>query len=226
MIARSPTWWLALVGLLAGGSALASPPSTDPVAIDRVPALTVRVEIRTGAGRGARVERRTIARGRDRVWIDLGPGRPSWLFTRNPVDPRRVSAARIEHGRRSIVEYAESDLRAAGLGRSWDDVVTLGVPPEALARLRPTGRTRRAHGLALVEYRRPVGQTGSIRELWWSPAAAIPARVVLDGPAPVTVELTRVEQGVAAELVADPRARFPDHAVVDVADGDERGPAH
>lgn len=226
MTARGLAGWIALASLLVGRSAVAGPPPAVAGSLDRVPALTVWVEVRTGSGRSAQIERRTIARTSDRVQVDLGPGRPSWLFTRNPVDPRRVSAARVDHDQRTIVEYGESDLRAAGVGRSWADVVTLGVSPDALARLRPTGRTRRAHGLDLVEYRRPPGQPGPIREIWWSADAAIPARVVLDGAEPATLRLVRIERGAAADKLADPRVRFPDHVVVDVADGEERGPAH
>ncbi len=63
-----------------------------------------------------------LEEGPARVLISLGPVGPDWLFVRNPVDPRRVSATMIDHRARLLVEYDESELRNAGIARGWADV--------------------------------------------------------------------------------------------------------
>lgn len=195
------------------------PPVAVPEVPDdlaRPPAITAELETRVERrGAAAVAQRRTVLRTADRVLIRFDEAAPDWLFVRNPVDPRRVSATMIDHQERLLVTYDESDLSAGGLGRGWADVASLGVEPEVLARARPTGRSRTAHGVRFDERRHePSGS-----ELWWSAETGLPLRVVFDERGARTeILLRRVSHGADAELLRDPRGRFPAYASIDVTD--------
>ena len=50
-----------------------------------------------------------------------------WLFERNSVDPRRVSATVIEHAEKAIVIYGESDVRNLLGFYGWAEVLALSA---------------------------------------------------------------------------------------------------
>lgn len=193
----------------------------EPFVLPDVPAglarpLAVTAELQTL--RGTAIEqRKTVTRAADRVHVALSEQGMEWLFVRNPVDVRRVSASRVDHGRRTIVEYDESELRSTGLARGWADVVSLGVPPEALQALRPTGRKATLAGFEFSERLPAEDGEGDVRELWWSDEASAPLRVAQARNGSYIV-VTSLGASVDAALLLDPRRRFPAYVVMDIAD--------
>jgi hypothetical protein len=183
------------------------------------PAVTVDLEIRhVGLGRKA-VQRKTVTRTAERVHVSLGPNAAEWLFVRNPADLRRMSGTMLDHARKKIVEYDESELRNGGLGRGWADVVSLGVEPEALRDLLPTGKRQVLNDIAFEQRDRPKDVQARVKELWWSDEAALPLRVVIDdGPAATEVVTRSVERQIDESRIRDMRDRYPGYTVIDIAD--------
>jgi len=248
----SRVWVPAIVGLAAGGAgawaaggrapepAAAVRPAhgfkapsrsgahePPPVVIPEVPrelagapALTAEIETR---GENRTAHRTSVTRTSDRVHVSLGPQGPEWLFVRNPRDGRRMSATLIDREHQVLIEYDESELRSGGIGRGWADVVSLGVEPETLGQLEPTGRARSIAGHRAVEMRLPRGAGGRIRELWWSDEAAAPLQIAIeDGTSRREISVHRLRLGADESLLRDPRERYPDFAVMDVADHREK----
>jgi FtsP/CotA-like multicopper oxidase with cupredoxin domain len=123
------------------------------------------------------IQRQTVTRTKDRIHIAT-EGK-EWLFERNPVDPRRVSAYLIHHHAQVVVLHEDSDLRHALGINGWADVLTLGVDPASSRRLTPRGFTVRHEGgvtaVAITHMRR-----GANGERLRSPASRFPAYGVLD----------------------------------------------
>jgi hypothetical protein len=127
--------------------------------------------------------------------------------------------SRVDHGRRQVVEYSESELRLGGQGRGWADVASLGVEPAELAKLAATGRQRALGGFVFRERRAPATDDGRVRELWWSEDAALPLRIATrEAHVTRAVEVRSLRLGVDAAVVEDPRRRFPDYTVIDAVD--------
>jgi hypothetical protein len=127
-----------------------SPPALPPEALEVTP-LTLELRITSGPG-AFRTE--TIARTVDRVHVKENEAR-EWLFVRNPVDVRRVSAYLVEHSERTIVVHDESDLRHEMGMRGWLDVLTMGLDPGAVADLEPTAEPKQVDsGAGLVTIQR------------------------------------------------------------------------
>jgi len=188
-----------------------------PALLANPPDLTAEVETRSGTGVQASVQRKKVARTAARVHITFGEGAIEWLFVRNPLDGRRVSASLIDHRRRAIIEYDESELRTGGLARGWADVVGFGVQPESFARMRPTGRSETLGGFSFVENQLPEPGGDEVREVWWSREAAAPLRVsTLARHSEIVLQSLR--PNVDESVLLDPRHRFPAYAVLDVAD--------
>jgi hypothetical protein len=194
-----------------------APPPDVPAALVAPLALTLSLERVDPAG-GRR--RETIARSSDHVHIERSDEAVEWLFIRNPRDPRRVAARWVDHAKRVIVEYDESELRVMGIARGWADVAALGARFDSLASLAPTGRTRQHSGLSFVELGPSGGGEGA--RVWWSDEAAV---AVPSHPADVDA-LLRLRRGADPELFLDPRRRFPGYAAFDVADYRERRHDH
>lgn len=203
------------------------PRSFDPIELPPVlvgvPALTLELEVGRRDGDRTVVQRKTFTRTSDRVHVSTGSHSPEWLFVQNPVDRRRVSATMIDHANRILIEYDESELRNAGLGRGWADVVSFGVGPEALAELEPTGRHEWAHGARFGEKSAANGAKRPIAGFWWSDELAAPLRMST-GEAGARFELITRSLRLEADprLVTDPRVRHPTYAVMDVADYREK----
>lgn len=67
-----------------------------------------------------------VLRTRDRVLVKTG--QREWLFKRNPVDPRRVSAKVVDHAEKLIIGYEESDVRNLLGLNGWAEVLQSTSP--------------------------------------------------------------------------------------------------
>lgn len=215
-------------GIITSPVRAARPPQTVAlpeleVSSSELPSLTLELEtIAKGAARGAR---RTITRTPTRAHVKAAGSEVEWLFTRNPVDQRRVSAVRIDHHHHIIIDYSESELRTAELARGWADVVYLGVEVAALRRMSLTGRTETLDGFHFAEYSPNPGSISDSGSIWWSRTAGAPLRRSAGGTDSQLV-LARIRTTVDASLLQDPRHRFPSYAVMDVADFREKDHEH
>jgi len=108
------------------------PPPNLPEGAEGIAPLTIQAIVRRHTTSGAsETLRQTISRTADRIHVAADNGR-EWLFERNPRDPRRVSAALVEHASQAIVRYEESDLRMTLGIRGWSDVLALGGESDLL----------------------------------------------------------------------------------------------
>lgn len=186
----------------------------------QLPSLTLELDTK----RGPASARRTITRTATLTHVEQHGAESEWLFTRNPIDGRRVSALRIDHHHRTIIEYSESELRNADIVRGWADVVYLGVDLQALARMSPTGRRETLSGFQFEEYT-PASGSDEASSVWWSHAAGAPLRI-LDAHAQQEVSLRALRTSVDSSLLEQPSRRFPDYSVMDVADFREKHHEH
>jgi hypothetical protein len=175
-------------------------------------------------GKSPRSLRQTVWRTRDRVRIALEGAESEWLFLRNPVDPRRVTASLIDHRTKRILGYDETDLRNGQGVRGWLDVLTLRVDTRALKSLRDTGRRETVAGIEFVEHVRDAasGSGDGIVDLWWSASHLLPLRFsVREGR---VLAISAVQIGPAAiedNALAAASERFPRYTVLDIADARE-----
>ncbi len=191
-------------------------PLALPAALVTPIELTLTVTRSVG---GSAHEREEVARGVDRVHVRNLDGGTEWLFIRNPLDQRRVSARRVEHGERVIIEYDESELAMSGIARGWADVACIGVNLDGLQRLSRTGKSESRFGFEFVEWRSSTGAVDAA--IWWSDEAALPSLVAGVGHRQV-VQVTSLRRGVERARLAEPRERFPGYRVLDVADYREK----
>ena len=194
------------------------PPPALPAGADRVGALTIKTVIRHQAGSGTvREIHQTITRTAERIHIAAENGR-EWLFERNPVDTRRVSASLVDHEGRSIIRYEETDLRMVLGLRGWLDVLTLGFNAD----LVPAGtRSSEVDSIGGISFTRHhfTHADGGAGEVWWSDELALPGRFTHTSAVGVTTLLVdEVREGVDTTLLLLPAARFPKYREFDLAD--------
>lgn len=190
-----------------------------PRSLANAPAVTLEIETRELGDRRAPVTHKTVTRTAERVHVSLGSKAPEWLFVRNAKDPRRMSATLADHDHRTLVEHDESELRMLGLGRGWADIVGLGVEPEALVELQPTGRKQLLSGISFAELRASAESKSTTRELWWSDEAAAPLRIMAErGPARLETRVRSLRRQVDPLLLRNLRERYSGYKVMDVAD--------
>jgi hypothetical protein len=159
-------------------------------------------------------DRQTVSRTRDRIHTSMEAR--EWLFERNAVDPRRVSAQLVDHASRSIVQHEESDLRHTLGVSGWADVLMLGLDARALTRLAPTGESRVLDGIRFD--RHASGAAVGISEVWWSQPHLLPMSFVTrDAAGSTTVNVRRVRSGVDPTRLQPPSSRYRDYDVVDLA---------
>jgi hypothetical protein len=82
---------------------------------DALEASTIEIQLHGQPGKVLRSARRILVTTKNR----------EWLFQRNSVDARRVSATITEHPEKAVVEYAESDVRNLLGINGWADVLKL-----------------------------------------------------------------------------------------------------
>lgn len=198
-------------------------PPDVPAAVPELPAgarhvkpLTLHVVVhrRTAQAR-PQVVRQTISRTSDRVHVTAGAGR-EWLFERNSLDPRRVSGFLIDHGRRTIVEHEESDLRNSLGVNGWAEVLLIGLDPAALGHLTATREARTLAGMRFVRHV-PEQKDAALSEVWWNEHQALAsAFTIRDAGGTTRTFLERLRGGVDTELIRSPALRFPAYNVVDL----------
>ncbi|MGC4067130.1 MAG: hypothetical protein QM784_21320 [Polyangiaceae bacterium] len=146
-----------------------------------------------------------------------------WWFARNQRDPRRVSGILVEHQRRAIVEYDESELRTLGIARGWLDVVSLGMGADALNGLTDTGETQMALGLDFREWSEKSGTQAPRNFVLWNGTESLPLRTRSRTQAGfIEQRLLEVRFDVDTSQLREPRERFPEYRVMDVADFREK----
>jgi len=194
-----------------------APPPELPSRADEVEPLTFEVVIRRASRTGAGVpERQRVSRTRDR--IHLATARTEWLFERNPVDPRRVSALLVHHPSRSIVVHEESDLRNTVGINGWAAVLMLGVDVTDFGTLTPTTESRTHGGLQFRKHS-AASEGPGLSEVWWNPNHLLPLTLVIRDAAGVTnVTVQDLKRGVDAAALRSPSTRFPEYKQVDLAE--------
>jgi len=189
-----------------------APPPLPPGA-DRVRPLTLDVRLTTRAGKREHARAQTVTRAFDRVHVATTTG-VEWLFERNPVDPRRVSASAVQHADKVIVVYSESDLRMALGIPGWTHVLTMGVDAPAVT-ATVSGQARTMAGLRFT--RAAVAPDGGRGRLWWNAEQLLPLEYgAADGSTSLAV--VKIAAGADTARLAAPETRFPGYRVVELAD--------
>jgi hypothetical protein len=220
--AHDPGETFQLPARLGGQVPLAEPPEL-PARLAAAPELTLELASVVEDGAHGATRRKLISRGAHRILVRSIDDGVEWLFIQNPLDPRRVSARRVDHRTREIVEYGESELRLSRVARGWADVASLGVAAERLTTLQPTGRRLQRWGFEFVELRSDA--PGADPPLWWSDAAAIPLHLAGDSPLSLA-DVRGLRRGVDEALLVDPRERYAGYREIDVADAREAHSDH
>jgi hypothetical protein len=201
---------------LAGGPPV-SPPRL-PASADSISPATIDIVVTRGATAGRSSElRQTVSRTASRIHL-AGAERREWLFERNPVDSRRVSATLIEHRAEALVLYGETDLRIALGIRGWADVVALGFDSTILSSYQRTAMTRMIGTVQFARYA-AAGKRDPATDVWWSESHALPGQFATTERGTVTrIAVERLRPGVDDSVLRQPPARFPKYRVVDYAD--------
>lgn len=200
-------------------SAKAAPPIQIPAvpdACDRAPSLTLEVVVHTGAGPDLR---KTITRTATRVHVKFGESAkgPEWLLIRNPVVPTRVDATLVNHSHEAILEYDDTALRNMGIATGWAEVVALGVNPNSLTEAKGPPAERRLSNVSFANF--ALEEAGASAEtLWWSDSACLPLSVSKKLASAQTSTITSISERIDAELLKDPRSRYPTYQSVEAID--------
>ena len=96
----------------------APPVPALPTDAENVKPLTMNVVIHGQPGMVLRTKDRILVRTDQR----------EWLFARNPVDPRRVSAQVVDHAGKLVIGYEESDVRNLLGLNGWAEVLQSTSP--------------------------------------------------------------------------------------------------
>jgi len=176
------------------------------------------LEVHTTAAGHTAESVQTVTRTVDRVRVDM-PGNREWLYVRNPVDARRVSAWLTDHAAKTIVVYDESDLRQTMGIRGWLDVLTLGFDSGTLAHRTPVGEARRAFDLPFQHFTIPAADA-AVQEVWWHQGQLLPLKIVRRRPAASSTVVTVRQRRLDVDLrrIASPATRFPHYRQLDFAD--------
>ena len=172
---------------------------------------------RTAAPGRTSTVRQTASRTVDRIHLMGTEGR-EWLFERNPVDPRRVSATMVEHASKTIVLYGDSDLQMVLGIRGWSDILMFGFDG-TLVRRCGTDAVARTIGPNRFVKCTVTGASAGKTQLWWSDAQLLATPFVLGGDADGTVvTIETMHAGVENARLAPATSRFPHYRVHDYAD--------
>ena len=206
---------LVLPARRAPDAAPAEPPAL-PTAAARIPPLTIAMSIVRPSASGSAIAQ-TVSRTPDRIHVSAVNGR-EWLFEQDGGDPRRAAGFMIDHASRTIVLYAESDLRMLAGLRGWLDVLLLGFDLEALGRCTLT-RDRQTIGAARFTRCAPTEAVTPSPDVWWSEDHLLAREIVsVDRTVPTRSRIVGVRSGVDRSLLEPASARFPAYRGVPAAD--------
>jgi hypothetical protein len=189
-------------------------PPPLPASANGLSATTLEfVVMRTGSGGGSSA-RHTVSRTVDRIHL-VGTDRREWLFERNPVDPRRVSATLVDHAEKAVIIYSETDLRIALGIRGWADVLAFGFDAGSLSDYRKTADVRVLSGIRFDRYV-AAAKPGSVNtDVWWSSEQALASRfTVADSGVQTRFSLERVQLGANPALLESAVSRYPQYRAV------------
>jgi hypothetical protein len=198
-----------------------------PVQLDRVEPVSFAVQVSDSARPSDPPKAEYITRAADRMHVRFSlENHQEWLFIRNPMDPRRAKAQVIDHKLKTILEYEESDLLDAGMSADWLQIATLGNSPNALPELFPSDRIQSYRDIPCREYSTPP-ESAPLRQVCWNEELFLPLRAVIrQGEATLVRQITDLQKPEQPELLHDPSERFPEYAVMDLADWREEHHGH
>ena len=210
-------WVLTVPKRRAADAPPAVPPPLPPAAESITP-TTIEIAVRRGpTTTGSKAMRQAVARTSERIHVTGDDGR-EWLFERNPVDPRRVSATMTEHPSKTIVLYGESDLRMSLGIRGWVDVLALGFDTQLLAGYKRTQDVRTVGGIRFARYTN-ASRSAKSDEVWWSDEQVLASSFAThDSTGFTRFSVERARPGVDLSLLRPAQERFPAYRAVDVAD--------
>lgn len=210
-------WVLAVPKRRVPDAAPAAPPALPAAANSVTPATLDIVMHRDTTPRGTQTSHQTVSRTVERIHI-AGTDRREWLFERNPIDPRRVSAALVEHASQAIIVYEESELRMMLGVRGWADVLSLGFDSQLLGAYERTQDVRTLGGMRFARYT-SAGTRAPVDDVWWNDEQVLASRFsIADGTGVTRFAVERARGGVDATLLRPPVVRFPTYRVLDLAD--------
>ena len=193
------------------------PPPAVPAALDAWDPVTVDVIVKTGTNES----HRTVTRTNNAVHVHMPEKGLEWRFTRNPVDPLRVSGQLVRHSEHVVLDHNDNNLRDRNIARGWADVMTIGVKLADLDGLEPTGKTRRAFGLEFAQLLRPEGATkiSAVDEVWWHADSGIPLEITAsDQSVSWQQTLVGIRPDIDEQLLRDAALRYPEYRNVDLID--------
>jgi hypothetical protein len=210
----------------AAPAVIPEPPSV-PQGAEALAPIAFTVTTSWSGSSGTRTTSQRVTRTADRVHLVIEGERQEWLFERNPVDGRRVSGYLIDHEKRQILTYQESDLRNEQQLRGWADALMMRFDRAVLPRLRRTNEHEIMRGATFTRHVAPdenrAEPSDGVLEVWWSDAFLLPLRLkVRQQGVLVSAVIDRLEPVVSLTLLADPRTRLARYETLDVADSRER----
>ena len=128
-----------------------APPSLPdvPDMMEHLQPLRASAQIVNHSGNRTYYSSLVFNRSDKRVQVEYKDRKQEWLFRRNPVDNRRLSAFLIDHNERTILDYPQSDLLDAKVVNGWAEVMALGLPLDLFKKMHATGKSRVLNGIII-----------------------------------------------------------------------------
>ncbi len=188
-----------------------------PERIDTIVPLSAEVVITHRHNDEANSFSRTVSRHRGAVYVNYLQQGQEWKFIQNKEDRRRTTGILVDHHKKMLLEYQESDLRIGNIVQGWAEVFSLGFPSEKLDSLKPTGESVSESGILfkhLVD--NPDKPT---LEVWWSDQYYLPLRFIArNGEDQWEQKLTNIDF-ISADVEEESlQSRFPTYSMMDVVD--------
>lgn len=190
-----------------------------PAGMDGLRPLFATIAVTQDPDGESRERLRLLTRSDDRVHVKFVGQGQEWLFIRNPVDGRRLTGKLVDHAKRVVLTYQETDMLVNGVARGWVDAMTGGIPIDALDGLVPTNETIERHGMTFRRYVPATAEEADLTELWWCEQYFLPLLAIRSTPAGEwRQEIRALTATPDADVLVDPEERFPDYLAMDVVD--------
>ena len=133
-----------------------------------------------------------------------------WVFHRDETHPAALRGVEIRHRDELILDDSPVDALSEPGGRSFLEIASLGVTPEMLAFLEPTGAHRRAFGLTFTELRARRESVGGLRSVLWNDELRLPLESRWERAGQEFVRrVVQLELEAEEEYFSSPELRFP-----------------